>query len=204
MITLFLIRHGMCDPVGHAIAGRTPGVHLNEEGRRSAAALAETLAVYPILAVHSSPLERALETAQPLAARVGVPVELAPALTELNFGAWTGRTLEELRPLPGWRIWNEARGSARIPGGESMAEVLSRALEWVESARHRPQEGIVAAVTHGDVIRALLTHFLQMPVDRLLRLEVEPASVSVIRWEGDEPRLLALNWGAAHGPAHLA
>ena len=204
MITLFLIRHGMCDPVGHAIAGRTPGVHLNEEGRRSAAVLAETLAVYPILAVHSSPLERALETAQPLAARVGVPVELAPALTELDFGAWTGRTLEELRPLPGWRIWNEARGSARIPGGESMAEVLSRALEWVESARHRPHEGIVAAVTHGDVIRALLTHFLEMPVERLLRLEVEPASVSVIRWEGDEPRLLALNWGAAHGPTHLA
>jgi probable phosphomutase (TIGR03848 family) len=204
VITLLLIRHGMCDPVGHGIAGRTPGVHLNEEGRRSAAALAETLAAYPILAVHSSPLERAVETAQPLAARVGVPVELAPALTELDFGAWTGRTLEELRPLPGWRIWNEARGSARIPGGESMAEVLSRALEWVESARHRPHEGIVAAVTHGDVIRALLTHFLEMPVDRLLRLEVEPASVSVIRWEGDEPRLLALNWGAAHGPTHLA
>jgi probable phosphomutase (TIGR03848 family) len=204
VITLLLIRHGMCDPVGHAIAGRTPGVHLNEEGRRSAAALAETLAAYPILAVHSSPLERAVETAQPLAARVGVPVELAPTLTELDFGAWTGRTLEELRPLPGWRIWNEARGSARIPGGESMAEVLSRALEWVESARHRPHEGIVAAVTHGDVIRALLTHFLEMPVDRLLRLEVEPASVSVIRWEGDEPRLFALNWGAAHGPTHLA
>ena len=204
MITLFLIRHGMCDPVGHAIAGRTPGVHLNEEGRRSAAALAERLAAYPILTVHSSPLERAVETAQPLAARVGVPVELAPGLTELDFGAWTGRTLEELRPLPGWRIWNEARGSARIPGGESMAEVLSRALEWVESARQRPGEGIVAAVTHGDVIRALLTHFLDMPVDRLLRLEIEPASVSVIRWEGDEPRLLALNWGAAHGPTHLA
>jgi probable phosphomutase (TIGR03848 family) len=202
--TLLLIRHALCDPVGRAIAGRARGVHLNAEGRAQAEALAEGLASLPVRGVYSGPLERALETAEPLARRLGRQVETLEELNELDFGEWTGRTLHELEPLPLWRAWNESRGSACIPGGERMADVVRRALDGVRRIRREHEGGVVAAVSHGDVIRGLLAHLLGMPLDLLHRLEVSPASVSVIAMEGDTTRIAALNWRAREGPVHLA
>jgi probable phosphomutase (TIGR03848 family) len=202
--TLLLIRHALCDPVGRVIAGRSPGVHLNAEGRHQAAALAEALAALPVLAVYSSPLERAVETAEPLARRLGREVETLEELNELDFGEWTGRTLQELEPLPLWRAWNDSRSSAGIPGGERMADVVHRALEGVRRIRRAHESGVIAAVSHGDVIRGLLAHLLGMPVDFLHRLEVSPASVSVVGLDGDTPRLAALNWRPRDGPMQLA
>jgi probable phosphomutase (TIGR03848 family) len=202
--TLLLIRHALCDPVGRSIAGRSPGVHLNPEGRHQAAALAEALAALPVLAVYSSPLERAVETAEPLARRFGREVEMLEELNELDFGEWTGRTLPELEPLALWRAWNDSRSSARMPGGESMAEVVDRALEGVRRIQRAHAGGMVAAVSHGDVIRGLLAHLLRMPLDLLHRLEVSPASVSVLGLDGDAPRLAALNWRPRDGPVQLA
>jgi probable phosphomutase (TIGR03848 family) len=202
--TLLLIRHALCDPVGRSIAGRSPGVHLNAEGRHQAAALAEALAALPVRAVYSSPLDRAVETAEPLARRFGREVEMLEELNELDFGEWTGRMLHELEPLALWRAWNDSRSAARIPGGESMAEVVHRALEGVRRIQRAHDGGMVAAVSHGDVIRGLLAHLLGMPLDFLHRLEVSPASVSVLGLDGDTARLAVLNWRPSDGPVQLA
>jgi probable phosphoglycerate mutase len=194
MTTLLLIRHALCDPVGHSIAGRTPGVHLNAAGRIEADALAARLSNLEISAIYSSPLERALETAAPIAARSGLQVVPAPGLLEIDFGDWTGKPLAELDQRPEWRCFNSSRSTTRIPGGEEMAEVLARTLTEVARIRtaHPGPAALVALVSHGDVLRTLLTHFLGIPLDFVHRLEVSPASVSVVALE-DGPRLLLLN-----------
>jgi broad specificity phosphatase PhoE len=157
----------------------------------------------PIAALYSSPLERALETAQPLAQSLGLTVQAAPGLTELDFGEWTGRTLAELAPLPLWKQFNSFRSGTRIPGGELMSEVVARARRELENMEEEHHAAIVAAVSHGDVIRGLLADFLGLSLDLLHRLEVAPASVSAIRMDGRTARVLAVNWHAGGLPKLL-
>jgi probable phosphomutase (TIGR03848 family) len=204
MTTFLLIRHALCDPVGHSIAGRRPGVHLNSAGRQQAAGLAERLAMLSIEALYSSPLERAMETAAPIGADQGLEVEPAPGFLEVDFGEWTGKTLAELEPVPAWRSFNEFRSGTRIPGGENMAEVLSRSLSELERLRrlHYSTAAVVAVVSHGDVLRMLVTHSLGMPTDLLHRLELSPASVTLLQMEDYGPRLLLLN-GTGGWPAQV-
>jgi probable phosphomutase (TIGR03848 family) len=193
--TFLLIRHALCDPVGKAIAGRAPGVHLNPAGRQQAAELAAWLAPLPIRSIYSSPLERAVETATPLAARIGLPVVRVEGLSEVDFGDWTGRSLEDLAAVPGWHDFNARRSTARIPNGETMAEVVSRAGRALADIRleDASPDRLVAVVSHGDVLRGLLTDFLAMPADELARLEIAPASVTVVSLQGQAPRVLLLN-----------
>jgi broad specificity phosphatase PhoE len=194
-MVLFLIRHGMVEPVGRSIAGRMPGVHLNAEGLAQAARLAECLASVPIERIHSSPLERALETAEPISRRLGVPVQAAPGLLELDFGEWTGRTLVELAEDDHWKRFNTRRESTRIPGGETMAEAVDRGKAAVDQIGRITGDGMAAAVTHGDIIRGLLVAWLGMPIGDLFRLEVDPGSVSVVQLAaGATPRVRAINW----------
>jgi probable phosphomutase (TIGR03848 family) len=190
---VLLIRHGLCDVVGSAIAGRSVGVHLNAAGVRQARELARRLGRLPIGAVYSSPLERARETAAPLAERLGLRVELSPELEELDFGAWTGRTIDSLAGDPHWHRFNTERGTTRIPGGETMGEVVARASGGLARIAADHPDGAVAVVSHGDVIRALVAHYAGLPLDHMLRLEVSPASVSAVRLV-PEPQLLTVNW----------
>lgn len=194
MTVLLLIRHALCDPVGRSIAGRKPGIHLNPAGRSQAAALANRLAVLPISAIYSSPMERARETAEPVARRLGLKVQTEPGLDEIDFGEWTGRTLAELDVIPAWRAFNEERSTTRIPGGELIGEVLERALEACGriSRTHRNPGAVVALVSHGDVLRALIAHFAGISLDLMRRIELSPASLSVVSL-GPYPRLLLLN-----------
>ena len=201
--TILLVRHAACDHVGRRIVGRAPGVHLNSRGRAEAEALAGALGRLPIVAVYSAPLERAWETAAVLAAPLGSPVLPAPGLDELDFGAWTGRSLDALAAEPTWQAFNEARGSTRIPQGESMPEAVDRAMaELARIGREHP-DGVVAAVSHGDVIRGVLLHCLGMPLDHVHRLDVSPASVSAIRLYDPAPRVLTVNWTPGSPPLCL-
>jgi probable phosphomutase (TIGR03848 family) len=194
MTTYLLIRHALCDSVGRTIAGRAPGVSLNADGRHQAEALASRLADLPIVAVYSSPLERAVETARPIAERKGLPVQPLEGLNEIDFGEWTGRTLAELNPVPEWQGFNSYRSGSRIPAGETMLEVLTRTLEEFERLQRIHSPGsLVAVVSHADVLRAAIAHFLGMPLDWLLRLELGPASVSIVELQSYGPRLLLLN-----------
>lgn len=199
--TFLLVRHGHCEPVGQAIAGRSAGVHLSERGKAEVTSLASRLSALPITAVYSSPLERALETAAPIAERKGLLVATAPGLIEIDFGEWTGKTLAELDRLPAWQAFNRFRSGARIPGGEGPADVLSRSLAELDrlSRAHPDSRDLVVVVSHGDVLRSLVAHFLGCPLDLLHRFELSPASVSVLQLESYGPRLLQLNW-TADGP----
>jgi broad specificity phosphatase PhoE len=136
-----------------------------------------------------------METAQPLAAALGLAVVQDPGLNEVDFGEWTGRTVAELDGLPQWRDFNERRGSARIPGGETMAEVISRSLATLEQVRRtRELTGrLVALVSHGDVLRSLVAHCIGMNPNAIHRIEIAPASVSVLLSEDGNWRLLLLN-----------
>ncbi|NOG69039.1 histidine phosphatase family protein [Roseicella sp. DB1501] len=191
--TVFLVRHAVHDRVDHILCGRMPGVRLGEAGRAQAAALAARLATQRIGAVHASPLERAQETAAPLAARLGLPLRTEAAFAEIDVGEWTGVAFVALAADPRWRRWNEARGTARAPGGESMAEVQARAVAGIEDLRRAIPDGRVAVVSHADVIKAALAAFLGLSLDDIWRFEIAPASVSALAvWPGGG-KVLGLN-----------
>lgn len=178
--TVLLVRHGDNDFTGHTLIGWTPGIHLNDRGRLQAARLAERLGHVPIRAIYSSPLERALETMEPLAARLRLEIRTCDALGEIRIGEWTGRTIRDLESDPRWQRFNMHRSTARIPGGELMLEVQTRMVEALEEIRRNHPEETVVAASHGDPIRAALLHYLGMPLDFIHRLEIRTASVSVI------------------------
>jgi broad specificity phosphatase PhoE len=184
--TVFLVRHGAHDRLGKVLCGRMQGVTLSHEGRREAEALAARLRSEALEAVYSSPLERTRETADPIAAAAGATVSPDDDLLEIDFGHWTGKTFDQLHGDPAWTAWNTARVLARPPGGESMAEVQARLWRWLERTRARHPAGRVAAVTHGDVIKALAAHVLGFSMDQHHRLEVSTASVTT---------LVAGDWG---------
>jgi probable phosphoglycerate mutase len=193
MTTFYLIRHGDTPAVGHFASGRAPGVHLNDRGRRQVEGLAESLAGEPIRVVYSSPLERARETAEPLARRLGLEVRDAEELLELDFGDWTGKSFAELDPLPEWQRYNSFRSGTRIPGGELMLEVQARVVGFMQRLCSDRSEGAVALVSHGDVIRSALLHYLGMPLDHYHRIEISPASVSIVAVAEYGPVVHALN-----------
>lgn len=177
---LLLIRHALCDHVGHEIVGRKADVHLNAVGVRQAQRLAEELDGLALSAVVSSSLARARETAVPLANRRKLDLRIDERLVEIDYGDWTGQTLDALRGTEPWGRFNSLRSVARVPNGESMLEVQARAVSAIEAIREEYPDGTCAIVSHGDVIRGLVAHFAGIPLDLFLRVEIAPASVSVV------------------------
>lgn len=158
---------------------------LSSEGLEQAQIVADLLGIEPISAVYSSPRERAWYTARDIAEPHDLKVQVADDLDEIDFGDWTGRSFAELEGDEAWQEWNESRGSARCPGGESMGEAVARAVSAVERIAAEQDENRVAAVTHCDIIRGIIAHYLGLPLDNILRFDVDPASVSRIeigRW----------------------
>jgi len=188
-----LIRHGSHAELGAVLSGRSD-IGLNASGRAQAAALALRLREEPIRAIVASPRRRAIETAEAIAA--GHPVRIDDAFDEIDFGRWTGRRFAELAADPGWTRWNEARALALPPEGESMADATARAVARIEALAEQ-EEGLVAIVTHCDIIRGVIAHYLGLSLDRLLAFDIDPASISTISvgdWGG---RITALNGRAA-------
>jgi broad specificity phosphatase PhoE len=190
---LLLIRHAHHDYIGRAIAGWLPGVSLSEQGNAEAAALPARLSHFPITAICSSPLERAMETAAPLVAALKLPVELRDGLRELNFGEFTGRTMVELDSDPAWHNFMLHRSTVRAPEGELMLETQARVVAELDRIRVAHANGVVAVFSHSDVIRAAVLYYLGMPVDFYDRLLIEPASVSVVDLADSGPRVVSLN-----------
>jgi probable phosphoglycerate mutase len=181
MPTVLLIRHGENNFVGKRLAGRLPGVHLNENGRQQAQYIAQKLEKAPICAIYSSPLERALETATPLAAGKGLEVQVCPGVIEVDVGDWQNRTLKQLRRLRLWKVVQQSPSQMRFPGGESMLEVQQRAVEAIDQiAASHQEKDLVAIFSHADVIRLATAHYLQMPLDAFQRLGADTASLTMI------------------------
>jgi broad specificity phosphatase PhoE len=194
MTRILLIRHGSTDLLGRVLYGRMPGVHLNDPGREQARAVGEALkSRYTIDAVVSSPLERAAETAQLIAAPQGLDITMDQNLNEVDCGSWIGKPFPELNESENWRQFNQLRSLTRAPEGESLLEVQARAWKSLEDIQARHRDATVAAITHGDIIRSLLILLLGMPLDHILRLEVAPASVSEILLGGHEPLVRSIN-----------
>jgi len=198
MVTLALIRHAAHDLLGRTLLGRAAGVRLSAAGTRDAADVAERLADSGLRAIYSSPRERARDTATPLAERLRLEVQIAPELDEIDFGEWTDRPFDELDGLERWRRFNEFRSCTRSPNGESMIEVQARFLRLAERLAAIHDGELVALVSHGDVIRAALAHYLGIHLDLFRRLQISPASLSVVRVGSYGPEVLMVN-GAADG-----
>src|SRR5947207_2621131 len=154
MTVFHLVRHGQHGLLGRVLAGRMPGVGLDERGRAEIAAVAERLADEPVAAIYASPLQRTRESAEIVAARLGLPIEFRDDVIELDFGEWTGSTFDAIRADPRWEAWRTQRSIARIPGGESMREVQKRIVEALLDINQIHPHQTVVLVSHGDVIRS--------------------------------------------------
>jgi broad specificity phosphatase PhoE len=179
-LTVHLIRHAATDALGHKLSGRREAAPLNAEGVTQARIVATRLASEPIDTVYSSPLERALRTAEAIAETRRMKVEVVEPLNEIEMGDWTGAHFEDLDHAPEWGFWNIARSQHRPPNGESMLEVQARVARWLERVWRMRGGGVVAAVSHADVIKAALAYALGLCLDHHGRLEVAPASISTI------------------------
>lgn len=199
MTTLLLVRHANCDHVGKRLVGRLPDIRLNSQGERESAALASRLASLTLAAIYSSPLERAMETARTVAGPHDLVVRSAEGLIEIDYGDWTGLTLDEVRALPEWHAYHASRSRMAIPNGERIAEVQARAVATIERIGEEHPNDTVVAVSHGDVIRAIIARVACIPLDAIDNFEVLPASVAVIELREGWRRLRALNAGSLPG-----
>ncbi len=193
MTTLFLIRHGLTAVTGTRLYGRTPGIHLDERGRRQAAALVERFDGVRLTALYSSPLERCVETMEPLAEARGLEIRPSDALIEMDAGDWTGRTLPSLRRTKLWGTVQRNPSRFSFPGGESFVDAEARALDEIERIVARHPRGRVAVGTHGDLVGMLISNYTGAHLDQFQRVVAEPASISAVHLGEGMPRILLVN-----------
>ena len=203
MATVVLVRHGRSSAnVGGVLAGRARGVKLDDTGHAQAAGVGERLAGVPLAAVVTSPLERCRQTAQAILAAQpaerGLRAVTDRGLTECDYGEWQGRTIKELLKEPLWKTVQAQPSAVVFPGGESMAGMQARVVAAVRAhdaaveAEHGP-DAVWVAVSHGDLVKAVLADALGMHLDLFQRIHVDPASASVVRYTGSRPFVLATN-----------
>jgi len=176
----FLVRHAAHELVDRVLCGRMAGVKLGEEGRAQARRVAQRLARERISAIHTSPLERAQETAAPIAEQLDLTPEIHEAISEIDVGEWEGRDFGSLQNDPHWTSWNNVRGVTRPPSGETMLEVQARVVGHMERVRGSHADQAVVLVSHGDVIKAALLYCLGMPIEGYRLFDISPASVSTL------------------------
>lgn len=197
MATVMLVRHGRTSAnASGVLAGWTPGVTLDDAGLAQAEATGKRLAKVPLDAIVTSPLERTVETARIVGQQHGreVPLHEDERLAECRYGDWTGQELKSLAKDPMWKVVQGHPSAMVFPGGESMVAMQARAVEAVRDWNGRLGERAVwVAVSHGDVIKAILADALGMHLDAFQRIQVDPGSVSVINYTPVRPFVMRLN-----------
>ena len=201
MATVILARHGRTTANATGVlAGRSKGVHLDETGVAQAQAAGERLAGLQLNAIVTSPLERCKETAREINRCQPVTAELTSErrLLECDYGSWTGRELRSLAKEPLWRTVQAHPSAARFPDGESMAAMMSRSVaavrDWdAEIEAEHGADAVWLAVSHGDVIKAILADALGMHLDLFQRIVVDPSSLSVVRYSPMRPFVVSVN-----------
>lgn len=191
MNKLYLVRHGEHDLLGRILTGRTVEAPLNAKGEGQAAAAANWLQKAGITSIYSSPLQRCRQTAEPLATATGLAVQIREEINEFECGDWAGLSFSDMEGLPGWQAFNQFRSGCRPPGGESMLDVQARMVRFAQGLPDT--DGAYAIFSHGDPIKALLMHFLGMPIDLFSRIEVSPGSISLLRLGSDWAQIQLLN-----------
>lgn len=196
MPVVLLVRHGENDyMLNKILAGRTPGVHLNDVGRSQAESVADHLKRLPIKAIYSSPLERAWETATPLAKALNMEVIPRPDLQEVDYGDWQGHPFEWLSKQSDWKVLHTTPTLVRFPGGETIAEAKSRVCQEIFTlcSKHDAKDMFVC-FTHADLVRMVVVHYLGMPLDHYNRLYIGPASVTALEVNEGIARLISMNY----------
>jgi probable phosphomutase (TIGR03848 family) len=193
MATLFLIRHAVTAQTGRVLYGQTPGIGLDDRGRAQAAGLVERFGSIRLTAIYSSPLERCVQTVEPLAAAQRLAVKVLPELIEMDAGSWTGRTLAQVRRTKPWATVQKQPSAFRFPDGEGFVEAQARAVQAVERIARRHPRGRVAVATHGDIVRIVLASLLGTPLDDFQRIVVDTASVSVAVVDAGRARVVLVN-----------
>lgn len=189
---IHLIRHGHHALLGRTLCGRMKGVELDDLGCEEMARCAETIAPRPTM-IQSSPQRRCMQSTCILAARFGLPVEIVPALDELDYGEWTGRSFEALAPDPRWSRWNRQRATNRPPAGESMRSLQKRVVAHLEQVSSDRGTGTVVAVSHAEPIRAALLHYSRKELDDFLLIEIDPGSISTLHVDNCGIRITGIN-----------
>lgn len=183
----------MNDAVGVRLTGRLPGLYLNAEGRAQAEGLPGRLAPYRVDAVYASPLERTVETATPTAKALGLPLNTDIRFAEFDFGDWSGASVADLEGRADWVRFVNFRGAHRAPNGERLAQVQARMIDGLHELADKHPGQTVAIFSHADAIRAALMHLLGVPTDYIVRIDIKPASISVVRWQDTFPIVLGVN-----------
>ena len=191
---VLLVRHGSTPTTGKVLPGRAPGLHLADTGKAQAEAAAERIGALPkVAAVYASPLERARETAAPIAKKLGHKVVTERGLLECDFGDWTGAELKALMKLPEWSSVQRYPSGFRFPGGESFPEMQGRIVGTMAKLRERHPGETVVAVSHADPIKAAVAEAVGTPLDLFQRIVVSPCSVTAIAYSLMGPIVLAVN-----------
>lgn len=193
MTKFLLIRHATTDAVGKRLSGRMPGIHLNEMGKEEARQLAARLKGFPIHAIYSSPLERTLETAAPVAEVKNCTCQIAADFLEIDYGNWTNVAFNELQNDPQFKRFNSFRSVSRIPGGETMQEAQARFIAGMEKLTLKHNNEVVAIVSHSDMIKSAVAYFAGISIDMFRRIEISPASVSIIDLFEDSVSIASVN-----------
>ena len=196
MPTFLLIRHGETDYNKKMhLPGRLANVHLNKKGQQQAQSLADNLATAPINAIYSSPLERTIETAEPLAKALKLDIISTPGLLETDCGEWQGQSVKKLRRQKIWQSVQQHPSLFHFPGGESIAECQHRMVQVFESLRlqHSPQD-LVACFSHSDPIKQVVAYYLGLPLDNFQCLYINTGSVTALQISENCSRLLMLNY----------
>jgi probable phosphomutase (TIGR03848 family) len=210
-MTVILLRHGRSTSnTAHTLAGRSDGIDLDDKGREQAKGVVERIGSLPVKAIVRSPLLRCERTVEPLAAALGLEPVVEERLSEVDYGQWTGRKIEELFKEPLWAVVQQQPSAAVFPDGEGLARVQARAVEAVREhdrrlAAEHETDVLWVACTHGDVIKAVLADALGTHLDSFQRITTDPASMSVIRYTSVRPFVMHVNHtGAALTAALLA
>ena len=193
MTILYLVRHAVTEHTGKKLSGWMEDIPLSDQGRAEAESVAERLADHKLEAVYASPIDRTVQTAQPIASRHDLGITTSKELGEVEYGKWTDRSLKVLARTKLWAQIQKWPSAARFPDGETLREVQARAVGEIERIVQRHPKGRVCVVSHGDPIKLICAHYMGLHIDLFQRIVIAPASVSVFSVSGSGPYVLALN-----------
>ena len=189
-----MVRHGKTPSTGKLLPGRAKGLHLSDTGKQEALVVAERLSkIKKVAAIYASPLERARETAAPIAKALKQKVIINKGLLECDFGDWTGEELAKLMKLPEWSNVQRAPSTFRFPKGESFTEMQTRMASTLDDLRKKHSGGVVICVSHADPIKAAVAHAMGTHIDLFQRIVISTCSVTAVSYSSFGPVVLTVN-----------
>ncbi len=192
MLELLIVRHGQTDwNMEHRVMGDKP-IPINTIGKAQARSLAKGLKDIQIDAVYTSPVTRAIQTSQPiLKGRDSISLYEEPGFAEIGYGDWVGRAFSEIPELP---VYFKNPTSVPIPNGENLGEVQKRALTAIENIRAKHADQRILAISHADVIKLILIHYLGLPMDEMQKFRIDNGSLTILHFDDiKDPRIICVN-----------